>query len=149
MAAAAASVLLGVGSATADNCRPIDDVPFQASVDFEQRIQPLFDRYCTVCHRSGSTFLDLSAGAAGSQLVGRPSALDPTLVRVVPGDPTASLLVRKLRCAPPFGTQMPPTFPLDLFALATVDDWIRGGAVFPGDGRIFPNNFESRPATDP
>lgn len=141
----ALACLLLAGAAQADPlCRPIDVIPFQPRVDYASRIQPVWDQHCTQCHLAGSGFLDLSAQASGADLVNRASPIAPDQIRVRPGQPLQSLLVRKLRCLPPFGSPMPPNFQLDVFTLATIDDWVLGGALYPGDGRISYSGFEAR-----
>lgn len=141
----AVACLLLAGAAQADPlCRPIDVIPFQPRVDYATRIQPIWDQHCTQCHLAGSGFLDLSAQASGADLVNRASPIAPDQIRVRPGQPLQSLLVRKLRCLPPFGSPMPPNFQLDVFTLAAIDDWVLGGALYPGDGRVFYSSFESR-----
>jgi hypothetical protein len=58
------------------------------------------------------------------------SCRDQGLVRVVPGDPAASLLYRKIsEDAPPCGSRMPQAAaPLPPALIALVRDWIAAGA---------------------
>ena len=64
-------------------------------------------------------------------LVGQPSAQDSFAQRVVPGNPAASLLFRKINCRQPgIGSRMPiggDHLPPDLQAL--IYDWIAQGAL--------------------
>ena len=88
---------------------------------------------CVRCHTStGATpiglavsGLDLSSYArlrAGGAMGG--------MSTVVPGDPCASVLVKKLGPAPPFGGRMPLDGPyLQPAELQTIVDWIAAGAL--------------------
>lgn len=91
---------------------------------------------CVGCHNSsamGGLRLD-QPGFAGLALVGQPSARNPDLIRVVPGQPEASLLYAMLNCTPPESyPPMPP--PVDAGSVrisralrAMVYDWIEQGA---------------------
>ncbi len=104
-------------------------------------MQELFRTNCTVCHASGVE-LDLTATASYANLVGRPppnyvnpmtdEACGATLV--VPGNPDASYLYRKLTLAAPCaGSRMPigelgASYALQPCELQLVHDWIAAGA---------------------
>jgi hypothetical protein len=67
---------------------------------------------CTDCHsdvgRNPSGGLVLLQGRAHDSLVGRPSTGKPGAVRVIPGDPDNSYIVKKLEGAPDIvGVRMP------------------------------------------
>lgn len=79
--------------------------------------------------------LDLRAGASFDALVRQPSAIEPSLVRVLPGDQAMSLLYRKLDAATEgsdlgnLGQPMPiGEDPLDEDQLEAIRLWIRAGA---------------------
>ncbi len=96
----------------------------------------VFEKYgCAGCHPSVMPALDLTAQNAYENLVGVRALLDPTLVRVVAGDPGSSLLYLKLGGDPPvldipaIGSRMPPGAPpIDPADLDVVRRWILQGA---------------------
>lgn len=82
--------------------------------------------------------LSLSPGEAWGDLVGVP-AVWSGLLRVAPGDPASSFLVRKLRgiLGPAEGLQMPRGLrPLPELQIRLVEEWIAAGA--PADGFVAP-----------
>jgi hypothetical protein len=106
------------------------------------QVQAVFEEYgCTGCHPGVNGSLDLRAEESYAELVGVQALEDPTLVRVVAGDPERSFLYLKLGGAPPIadipaiGTRMPPRAPpIDAADLELVRNWILQGAKGP-DGR--------------
>ncbi len=83
-----------------------------------EEVQGVFEEYgCTACHPGVNSSLDLTAGNSYEQLVGVPALEDPTLYRVVAGDPERSFLYLKVGGAAPvadipaIGTRMPPAAP--------------------------------------
>jgi len=98
-------------------------------VSWSQTIAPLFRSACTGCHVEGAARgdyrLDSVTSAARAGESGRIGEI------LVPGDPEASLLYRKLADRrPPVGEQMPlQRPPLDDRARALVRRWIQEGAV--------------------
>ncbi|HWP66876.1 MAG TPA: hypothetical protein VNO26_13275 [Candidatus Limnocylindria bacterium] len=121
-------------------CPCIDD--FASTWEAIQTV--VFERHgCTsvLCHGAapGEGDLDLRAEAAWSELVGVPSAADPAMLRVKPGDSEASLLWRKLAARTlggidipnspmPFGDQPP----LSTNELKAIERWIYNGAPAAG-----------------
>ncbi|HUG63730.1 MAG TPA: carboxypeptidase-like regulatory domain-containing protein [Gaiellaceae bacterium] len=107
----------------------VRDVPYSD-------VQSVFDEYgCVGCHPGVNASLDLRAEVSYDNLVGIEALLDPTLYRVVAGDPSTSFLYLKLggdpvaADIPGIGTRMPPRAPpIAEEDLATVRDWILGGA---------------------
>jgi hypothetical protein len=103
------------------------------------QVQSVFEEYgCTGCHPGVNPSLDLTAGQSYDQLVGIQALEDPTLYRVVAGDPERSFLYLKLGGAPPvadipaIGTRMPPNAPpIDAADLDLVRRWILQGAKGP------------------
>lgn len=104
-------------------------------------VQAIFDDRCVNCHDAGKfgvptyPMLPLTAGASHAALVN--VAADETCggVRVVPGNPDASYLVKKLeQMTPCDGAHMPRPFevgtapPLTADQLATIRAWISAGA---------------------
>jgi hypothetical protein len=100
------------------------------------QVQAVFAKYgCTGCHPGVNSSLDLREERSYEELVGIRALEDPTLVRVVAGDPERSFLYLKLGGAPPvgdipaIGTRMPPrAAPIDESDLELVRNWILQGA---------------------
>lgn len=91
---------------------------------------------CTSCHNSAGAAtagrLDLSPDAAYAALVNVPSVTNRGTVRVAPGDPDNSLLVRKLEGAPGLaGARMPLNGPpyLTPGQILIIRRWIAQGAL--------------------
>jgi hypothetical protein len=117
------------------------DEDLGAAVEYGE-VQGVFEEYgCVACHPGVNPSLDLTEGNSYDQLVGVRALEDPTLVRVVAGDPEHSFLYLKLGGAPPvadipaIGTRMPPRAPpIGAEDLDLVRRWILQGAKGP-DGR--------------
>ena len=91
---------------------------------FEMRIRPLFANNCYACHTDehmGGLQLDTAEHA----LKGGKSG--PV---IVPGDPSASLMVKALHYTDA-RLKMPPTGRLKDSEIADVETWIKNGAVWP------------------
>ncbi len=103
------------------------------------QVQGVFDRYgCAGCHPSVNPALDLRAGRSYGQLVGVRALEDPTLVRVVAGDPDRSFLYLKIGGDPPvadipaIGSRMPQGAPPMAAAdMELLRRWILQGAKGP------------------
>ena len=136
VAAVLAVAACGGGNGDTDEARELG-----APVAYAQ-VQSVFEEYgCTGCHPGVNPSLDLTAGHSYDQLVGIQALEDPTLYRVVAGDPERSFLYLKLGGAPPvadipaIGTRMPPNAPpIDAADLELVRRWILQGAKGP-DGK--------------
>ena len=122
-------------------CRPAHKVKGGPSgATFAKDIQKkIFDTTCATpsCHGAGaaSAGLDLSDGAAISNLVGVPAANEAArtagLLRVAPGDPDNSYLLRKLEGTLAAGEGVPMPLvggPLPASAIDTIRRWIAAGA---------------------
>jgi Carboxypeptidase regulatory-like domain len=115
------------GAATAEN--------LGEPVSYAQ-VQGVFEKYgCTACHPGVNPALDLTEGKSYDQLVGVRALEDPTLYRVVAGDPERSFLYLKVGGAPPvadipaIGTRMPPQAPpIDQADMDLIRRWILQGA---------------------
>lgn len=97
------------------------------TVSFAADVQPLFDANCIGCHGANGG-LSLAAGSSYDNLVGVP-AQGYAGNRVVPGDPDASVLYRKLSGAQGVGGPMPPTGFLPAATVDLVRTWIAEGAL--------------------
>lgn len=101
-----------------------------ATVNYEAQIQPFFDTFCVSCHQDStpSGGLSLQAGTAPGSLVGVFNTTN-VMVRVSPGDPSASYLFRKLSGthikAGGMGIRMPPAGPLSDSEMALIETWIK------------------------
>ena len=97
---------------------------------YTTKVQPIFQENCYRCHggmnRRGGLSLATRAGVMKGGKDG---------VVVVPGDPTASLLVKLIRHDGPAEDPkpMPPKGKLTDADIATVERWVRAGAVMPAD----------------
>jgi hypothetical protein len=107
----------------------LPEPPADEPVTWSRHIQPLFRANCAQCHangnRQGNYALDTPALA---RVAGDSGGKHPL---IVPGDPGASLLWRKLvDRRPPVGAQMPfQAPPLDERSRELVARWIRDGAT--------------------
>lgn len=74
-----------------------DETDRAQSLSFTERVQPIFDAHCVVCHQYGAEQggLSLEEGDAHENLVNVKSTQSP-LQRVVPGTPSESYLLHKL-----------------------------------------------------
>lgn len=97
--------------------------------------EQIFSRSCALsgCHAGASAplGLDLSAGQAYANTVGVPSVEVPDLLRIAPGDPDASYLVKKVQGDPDIvGGRMPlGRDPLPQAQIDLLRDWIEAGAA--------------------
>jgi hypothetical protein len=105
-------------------------------------VQAIFDDRCIDCHDAtkqgipNDPSLSLTSGDSYAALVNHPTDADCGGTRVVPGDPDASYLVRKISDAMPCDGErmprghellMPP--PLTDTQIALVRAWIQAGAA--------------------
>lgn len=98
------------------------------SAYFATEVMPIFTAHCWTCHPPMAD-MDLSDGEAFNSLVGVASTNHAPAIRVVPGDPDASVLWNKVTFTDVYGLGMPPdgTF-LSPAELAVIRDWIEQGA---------------------
>lgn len=93
----------------------------------------VFTPRCSFCHTGGAGSLpgsmNLTAGNAYSNLVNVGSRQSSGATRVVPGDPGASYLIRKLEGTNIVGSRMPlGGSSLDAATIARIKSWITSGA---------------------
>jgi hypothetical protein len=105
------------------------------TADLQSIQDNIFTLFCTRCHIGASAPEGLRLDAADSfnLLVGIPSAEDPSVLRVKPGDPDNSYLIRKLQgSAGIVGVQMPFGGPyLPQSTIDVIRQWITNGAQPP------------------
>lgn len=131
-------LLLAVAAgAHAGNGPPAECSDLSSVAPFTQfrytQFQTIFDTSCGNCHpgNTGAGNLGLGDGFSYANLVDVPSDGLPSMLRVAPGDPLASMLFLKLNCDDPpgLGVRMPlNASPLSLTQQAFFFDWIRLGA---------------------
>lgn len=93
----------------------------------------VFTPRCSFCHTGGSNTLpgamNLTDGNAYANLVNVASRQSTGATRVVPNDPAASYLIRKLEGTNTVGSRMPLGGPyLDAETMARIKSWITSGA---------------------
>jgi Carboxypeptidase regulatory-like domain len=128
---AACGCLAGCGGSRAAG-PAVRNVPYS-------RIQSVFEKYgCTACHPGVNPSLDLRKGRSYAALVGIRAVDDPTLYRVVAGDPGKSFLYLKVggdpavADIPAIGSRMPLGGPpIAVSDRNLIRDWILGGAKGP------------------
>jgi methionine-rich copper-binding protein CopC len=135
LAAAAMSGCAGNGKGLDSNGNPITPgsggtAPLTAT--FQSIQDNVFTPICTKCHIGAGApeGLQLDAAHSYSLLVSVPSAEQPTVLRVAPGNPDSSYIVRKLQgSAGISGGQMPLGGPyLPQSTIDVIRQWITNGA---------------------
>ncbi len=114
-----------------------------APVDFNRDIRPLFNKNCTGCHggvkQAGGVSFIYREEALGAGKSGEPV--------IVPGDPSASGLVRRIKAADPDDRMPPPEehpHPLAAEEIALFERWILEGAAW-GEHWAFQPPVEQEP----
>ncbi len=102
------------------------------TADFQSIQDNVFTPICAKCHIGASApeGLQLSEGNAYNNLVGVPSTEQPSVLRVNPGNPANSYMIRKIMGAPGIsGLQMPYMLPpLPTATQAAMAQWVTNGA---------------------
>jgi len=102
------------------------------TADFQSIQDNVFTPICSKCHIGGGApeGLQLDAAHSYNLLVGVPSAEQPALLRVKPGDPDNSYLVQKIEGLSTItGLQMPyMEMPLSQPTIDAIRQWITNGA---------------------
>lgn len=106
------------------------------TADFQSIQDNVFTPICTKCHIGASApqGLQLDATHSYAMLVGVASAEQPAVLRVAPGDPDSSYIIRKLQGTPGIsGVQMPANGPpyLPQSTIDVIRQWITNGAPKP------------------
>ena len=97
---------------------------------YTTKVQPILATNCYKCHGGMNHRGGLSVDSKGGLLKGGHSG-----PAVVPGDPANSLLVKLIRHEGPADDPrpMPPRGKLNDLEIATIEEWIKAGAVMPDD----------------
>jgi len=93
------------------------------AVDFDSEIQPIFTNSCVSCH-GNSGALSLAVGSSYNNLVDVVSNNYSPAVRVVPGDPSASVLYNKVAGTGVNGQRMPRGGQLTEAQITLISNWI-------------------------
>ena len=107
---------------------------------FERRVRPVLGAECWGCHGPQLQQGGLRLDSRASMLEG--GGRGPA---VVPGDPSASVLLRALRQE---GPEMPPDRPLPDETIAAFAKWIKEGAVWPSSGEQTAAMADENPSAD-
>ena len=135
-AAAALAGCAGNGEGLDENGRPVEEggEPSVLTPDFASIQNHVLTPICTICHAGAAAPLGLRLDEASSYalLVGIPSVEVPNLLRVNPGSPDSSYLIRKLEGTAALGTRMPQGGPaLPRSTILVIRQWILDGAPPP------------------
>ena len=100
---------------------------------YTAKVQPILQTNCYRCHGGMNHRGGLSIATRAGMLKGGHDG--PVLV---PGDPAKSLLVRLIRHEGPQNDPMPmpPKTKLSDADIATVERWVRAGAIMPADAPV-------------
>jgi len=135
MLLAGAAGCAGNGQGLDQNGQPISaggSTGGPVTADFQSIQNNVFTPICSKCHIGGGApeGLQLDAAHSYNLLVGAPSAEQPALLRVKPGDPDNSYMVRKIEGLPSItGLQMPyMEMPLSQPTIDAIRQWITNGA---------------------
>ena len=110
-----------------------NQVPPVTTISLSADIQPIFNASCVVCHQGNPAAggMNLESGQAYGNIVNKKSS-ESALMRVTPGSPENSYLVRKLEGthtqAGGSGDRMPPGSSLPAAQIELVRRWISLGA---------------------
>ncbi|MFM7056893.1 MAG: DUF1553 domain-containing protein, partial [Planctomycetota bacterium] len=121
-------------------CSPLLTLPVQAqdaaansapsAIDFNRRIRPILSNRCLACH--GPDESQRQAGLRLDEATSATKTLESGHTAIVPGQPDASELLRRVLSSNPDLRMPPPEFgaPLTADEQAILKDWIRQGAPF-------------------
>jgi hypothetical protein len=133
--AAGAAGCAGNGDGLDQNGQPISEGGASGPItaDFQSIQDNVFTPICSKCHIGASApeGLQLDVGHSYNLLVGVPSAEQPNLLRVKPGDPDDSYMVHKIENTSGIsGGQMPLNEnPLPQATIDAIRQWITNGAA--------------------
>ncbi|MBL8850942.1 MAG: hypothetical protein JNG89_14785, partial [Planctomycetaceae bacterium] len=110
------------------------------TIDFDRDVRPILVARCFRCHGPGKAEAGLRLSDATSGL----AELESGHRAVVPGYPDASELLRRIMAEP--AERMPPDSSLSDEQIATLREWIAGGAEWPTHWAYRPLRHELPPA---
>ena len=125
----------GSGEGLDQNGQPLGTPPSGLQPTLASIQDNVFSVRCAIpdCHGGGSVQygLRLDPGFSAGNLINVPSPRNANLIRVVPFDPDASLLIQKLGDMPPVGERMPAggRAPLTTATINVIRQWIQDGAL--------------------
>jgi hypothetical protein len=133
----AAAGCAGNGKGLDENGNPIGsdggEIPVAFDPTFTNIQSNVFTPICSACHIGANAPQGLRLDEASSYnlLVGIPSVERPELLRVAPGNPDGSYIIRKLEGGPNIaGAQMPLNLtPLPQTTINAIRVWISRGAL--------------------
>jgi cytochrome c553 len=99
-----------------------------AKIDFDEDIRPLLEDYCMDCHGPDKQKSDFRTDRRVALLKGGNSGL-PALV---PGNPEKSFLLELIKSKDPEERMPPKGDPVFDDEIALIEEWIKEGAVWPG-----------------
>jgi len=102
------------------------ELQIPSEVSYSRDVQPIFDAYCVSCHPSSGN-LDLRRGYSYNNIVNVPASGYPGIL-VVPNDPEASVLYKKIDKSGVYGANMPIGRPLSTTDITIIRTWIEQGA---------------------
>jgi hypothetical protein len=135
LAAGLAGCGAGTGEGLDENGQPLGSAP--ASVQLAPTLASIqsevFTPRCAQsgCHGGAGTQqgLRLDEGFSAASLINVPSAQNPALIRLVPGDPSGSFVIHKLEGTQTIGDRMPQYGPyLSQSTIDVIRQWIQAGA---------------------
>lgn len=141
----------GDGTGLDENGRPIDENPPPGDDDFTIIQNTIFTPVCTVCHSGAQAPLGLRLedGVSYAMLVEIASVEVPAMLRVAPGDPDNSYIVRKIEGSAAVGAQMPlGGLPLDAEQIGLIRQWIAAGAPPPPAAQAAPTRLVASAPVD-
>jgi mono/diheme cytochrome c family protein len=124
---------MGGGSGTSQPTPPVAGSTTDASTAefYTGHVKPIFQKHCFRCHAGMNRRGGLSMATRAGIMKGGKTGPD-----IVPGDPDASLMVRLIRHQGPDKDPGPMPSKSSKLAdadIATVEQWIRAGALMPPD----------------
>ncbi|HMN47060.1 MAG TPA: hypothetical protein PKE27_20955 [Povalibacter sp.] len=131
-AACALAGCAGNGDGLDENGRPEEGDSGELQPTFQSIQDRVFTPVCTGCHAGAAAPLGLrlDEGASYALLVNASSVEVPALLRVQPGNPDASYLIRKIEGTAAVGGRMPLNAPaLSRETIAVIRQWIVDGAA--------------------
>ena len=125
----ASALLLAVAGCSDRGTEPITGGSTDTTVSFAADLQPIFNQTCLTCHGTFvSGGLDLTPAVAWANLVGVAATGNPSLQRVIPGNPEQSVLYLKIIGDGSVGNRMPEGGVLDVDTIEQFRMWIVQGA---------------------